>query len=632
MTACRVFHSMLIALVWSFSWQSRFRGGVRSVSLILLSVASTCLAEQPAYQHGISLLHGLKYPADFTHFEYANPGAPKGGTLVLSTTASIQNFSGTWGLVVPNAAGLERTNDRLFVRSADELSAMYGLLADGIALSADRRSLFIRLHKDARWHDGVPITTRDVRFSYDSLMTGDSNVFGKAYLDSWIKSIEVVNDREFVIHHRDVFSHSNLLALTTFPVRAAHYFRDDLDPFEITMAPHLGNGPYRIAGYDRDHVIYERVADYWARDLPVALGRYNFDTIRYDVYRDGTVAREAFRKGLIDVLVESDVRYWHSSPDTVATGQPLKDTRIIRRWIGQAWSLAFNLERAMFQDPRVREALTLAYDFEWQNRVLQHDSQRRAQSYFAGSSLAAIGLPSEAELALLEPHRDQLPQRVFTEPFELPVSTGWGPNRAALIRAQRLLAQAGWTLVDDHLQDANGQPFVLEIATQHAWARRLLLPYIQSLGVLGIDARVRLLDTVLAVRYKRHRQFDIFLRGLDFANPPMASLHEYFSSENAKPGAGGNLAGIRDPVVDMLIEHAQRTPDMETASTVIRALDRVLLWGFYHIPLNMPEEERFLYWDKFGRPNDALADFEYLTNGLARVIDTWWFDGSKLAR
>lgn len=597
---------------------------------ILLLVVSTCPAEQPQYQHGISLFHELKYDADFSHFDYSNPSAPKGGTLVLSTTIPVRNFSGAWGTGVPNAAGLERTIDRMFVRSADEQSAIYGLLADGIALSADRKSLFIRLHEKARWHDGVPITTRDLRYSYDALMGSSSAVFGKTYLESWIELFEVVNDRELVIHHRDVFTPSDLLALTTFPVRPAHYY-GSRDPFETTMEVPLGNGPYRIVETDKDHIIYERVVDYWARDIPVNRGRHNFDTIRYDVYRDATVAREALRKGLFDLYIENDVRYWHNSADIPAmqTGQLLKDTRDIKRWIGQRWSLAFNLERDMFRDPRVREALTLAYDFEWQNRVLQHNSQRRALSYFAGSSFAATGLPSEEETALLTPFRDQIPKRVFTEPFQLPISTGWGLNRPALDRARQLLKEAGWELVDGRLQDADGQPFQFEVGTQHAWAKRLLLPYFKSLAVLGIDARLRLLDTVLAIRFKRQRKFDIFLRSLDFSNPPMASLHTYFSSENAKPKVGGNLAGIKDPIVDLLIDRAQRAPDIETATIVCRALDRVLLWGFYHIPLSMPESERFLYWDKFGRPNDSVAVYEFLTDGQARVIDSWWFDDEK---
>ena len=589
----------------------------------LLLLASTCLAEQPPYHHGISLLHDLKYPADFAHFDYANPAAPKGGSLTLSTTWPIRNFSGAWGTGVGNAAGLERTFDRLFVRSADEQSAMYGLLVDGIALSADGKSLFIRLHEKARWHDGVPVTTADLRFSYDAMDA--TSLAGMAYYRRWVESFEIVNGRELVIRHKDVFTHSNLMALTTFPVRPAHYYADR-DPGETTLEPPIGGGPYRIAGFDRNHVIYQRLDDYWARDLPVNRGRHNFDTIRYDVYRDSTVAREAFRKGLFDVFWETDIRYWVSSYDIPAlkSGRIRKEIRSVRKNIGQARALVFNLNREMFRDVRVREALTLAFDFEWQNRVFHHDSQNRALSYFAGSSFAARGLPTEEENALLAPYRDQLPDRVFTEPFQLPRSTGQGSHRAALQRARRLLAEAGWTVVDGRLQDARGEPFRLEIATQFGWAKRLLLPYIESLAFLGIDARFRLLENVLAAKYKRQRRFDMFLVGREFSNPPMGQLLNYFSSAAAVAELGGNLAGIDDPVVDTLVGLAQSAPNMETATVVCRALDRVLLWGFYHIPLNMPDEERFLYWDKLGRSDDSAAIYEYLTGGLARVIDSWW--------
>ena len=594
-----------------------------SVVPAVLLVASMCLAEQPSYQHGISLLHDLKYAADFNHFDYANPSAPKGGSLTLSTTWPIRNFSGAWGTGVANAAGLERTFDRLFVRSADEQSAMYGLLVDGIALSADGKSLFIRLHEKARWHDGVPVTTADLRFSYDAMDA--TSLAGMAYYRRWVESFEIVNDRELVIRHKDVFTHSNLMALTTFPVRPAHYYADR-DPGETTLEPPIGGGPYRIAGFDRNHVIYQRLHDYWARDLPVNRGRHNFDTIRYDVYRDSTVAREAFRKGLFDIFWETDIRYWVSSYDIPAlkSGRIRKEIRSVRKNIGQARALVFNLNREMFGDVRVREALTLAFDFEWQNRVLHHDSQSRALSYFAGSSFAASGLPTEEENALLAPYRDQLSDRVFSEPFQLPRSTGQGSHRAALQRARRLLAEAGWTVVDGRLQDARGEPFRLEIATQFGWAKRLLLPYIESLAFLGIDARFRLLENVLAAKYKRQRRFDMFLVGREFSNPPMGQLHTYFSSAAAVAELGGNLAGIDDPVVDTLVGLAQSAPNMETATVVCRALDRVLLWGFYHIPLNMPDEERFLYWDKLGRSDDSAAIYEYLTGGLARVIDSWW--------
>lgn len=603
-----------------------WRGGIiarRNAALASLLLASVCLGDQPPYRHGISLLHDLKYPPDFTHFDYSNPSAPKGGSLTLATTWPVRNFSGAWGTGVANASGLERTMDRLFVRSADEQSALYGLLVDGVALSEDRRSLHIRLHASARWHDGVPVTTGDVRFSYDAMDA--TSMAGKVYLRSWVEAFEIVNDRELVIRHRDVFTHSNLLALTTFPVRPAHYYADR-DPGKVTLEPPLVSGPYRIAGFDRNHVAYERVPDYWARDLPVNRGRHNFDTIRYDVYRDATVAREAFRKGLLDIFFETDVRYWQTAYDTPApnAGRLLKDTRRVGKSIGQERTLTFNLEREMFRDVRVREALTLAFDFEWQNRVFHYDTQYRALSYFAGSPLAARGLPSEDEAAVLAPYRDRLPERVFDEPFRLPVSVARGPNRPALERARRLLADAGWTLVDGRLEDADGEPFTFEIATQNAWAKRLLLPFVDSLAHLGIEARLRLLDNVTAVRFKRERRFDMYFRGLDFLNPPMAQLRTYFGSANAESGMGGNLAGIRDPVVDSLVELAQRAPTLTAATAVCRALDRVLLWGFYHIPLNMPEEERFLYWDKFGRADETVAAYEYLDGGLARVIDSWW--------
>ena len=601
----------------------RLRRWVEGVVSAALLAAATGMAGQPAYEHGISLLHELKYPADFEHFDYANPHAPKGGSVTLSTTWPIRNFSGAWGTGVANAAGVERTMDRLFVRSADEPSALYGLLVDGVALSADRKSLHIRLHEAARWHDGVPVTTTDLSFSYDVM--GATSLAGEIYLRSWVESIEIVNEREFVIHHRDVFTHSNLLALSTFPMRPAHYYANR-DPGKVTLEPPLVGGPYRIAEFDRNHVTYERVDDYWGRDLPVNRGRHNFGTIRYDVYRDATVAREAFRKGLLDVFWETDVRYWNTSYDVPAlrTGRLLKDTRRVGKSIGQEQALTFNLNREIFRDPRVREALTLAFDFEWQNRVFHYGSQNRALSYFAGSSLAATGLPSDDEMALLAPHRDRIPERVFSEPFQLPVSVGQGRHRVALERARNLLADAGWTLVDGRLENAQGRPLTLEVATQNAWAKRLLLPYVESLATLGIEASLRLLDNVTAVRFKRERRFDMYFRGLDFLNPPMSQLRGYFGSANAEVGMGGNLAGIRDPVVDDLIDRAMRAPDMESAAVVCRALDRVLLWGFYHIPLNMPADERFLYWDKFGRADDSAAVFEYLEGGLARVIDSWW--------
>ena len=606
-----------------FLRQQATRVAIITLGLLL---SSGTQAEQPDYQHGISLLHDLKYDADFTHVDYANPDAPKGGRLVLSSSTPIQNVSGAWGVGIPNAPGLERTMDRLFVRSADEPSALYGLILDGIALSPDRRRLYLRIHPDARWHDGVPLTTADLKFSHDALMkTATHERFN---IQAWLAEFEVVNERELILHHKDVFTHNNLLSLSTFAVRAAHYYAEyeDGDPWKSTLQPPLGNGPYRVTHFDRDYIEYERVKDYWARDHPIMRGRSNFDTIRYDVYRDTTVAREAFRKGLFDVFWESDVRYWHAVQQHTAmqSGQMIGDSRKVIRFIGQRWALASNLDRTLFQDTRVREALPLAFNFDWQNRVFHYGSQSRALSYFAGSRFAARGLPSPEELTLLEPLRDQLPERVFTHAFDLPASDGQGHSREALDRASRLLSEAGWPLVDGVRRNPDGEPLRIEIATQNSGAKRWLIPYVDSLAILGIDARVRLLDSALAMHYKRKRQYDIYLRGHDLVNPPMGQLNNYFSTTAAEMMMGGNLTGLRNPAVDTLVEMARTTPNLESAETIVRALDRVLLWGFYHIPLNEPESERFLYWNKFGRSDESTAIYEYLTGGIARVIDSWW--------
>ena len=592
----------------------------RWLAAIVLHAAAA--ADKPPYQHGISLLHDLKYPADFKHFDYADPSAPKGGRLVLSTTAPVRNFSGVRGGQVPNAMGLGRTVDRLLIRSADELSGLYGQLADGVALSADRRTLFVRLNAKARWHDGVPVTTADVRFSYEELL---GMVFGKVYLEPWIESLAIINPRELAIHHRDVFTNANLVALTWFPMRPAHYYADR-DPRADTLVPPVGSGPYRVAKFDRDYIVYARVDDYWGRDIPVNRGRYNFDEIRYDVYRDMTVAREAFRKGLFDIHFETDVGYWQTSFDIPAlrNGSLKKEVRKVRKFVGMQNAIVLNTDREQLDDVRVREALALALDFDWQNRVLHHGAQARASSYFANSMFAAKGLPTAEELAILAPFRDRLPERLFVEPFRLPVSSGPAGHRNALERARDLLGRAGWAVRDGVLVDTDGRPFELRIVTQNAAFQRVLLPYIDSLRQLGITASLQLLDSVLAVNFLRRRDYDAYLRGHEFLNPPLGELESYFASSTADLALGGNLAGIRDPVVDALIAEAERRGTIDAVVDVCRALDRVLLWGFYHIPLQSPADERFLYWDKFGRPDESSAKYEYLVGSSVRIVDSWW--------
>ncbi len=545
---------------------------------------------------------------------------------MLSTSAPIRNFAGGWGTSVASAAGISRTVDRLFVRSADELGAFYGQLADGVALSADRKSLYIRLHARARWHDGVPITTKDIRYSYDVMDKTD--IGGLMRMRAWLDSFEFVNAREFVVHHRDVFTQSDLDGLANLHIRPAHYYVNR-DPGKATLEPPLGSGPYRVAGFDHGYVEYERVPGYWGRDLPVNRGRFNFDRIRYDVYRDATIARQAIQKGLIDLYEESDNLHWHTSYDasSLRARGVVQATRRVRRYVGPQWGLVFNVSREKFSDVRVREALTLLFDFEWQNRVFHFGAQRRAASYFSGSPYAASGLPSPAELAILEPYRDQLDERVLTQAFRLPVSSGRGNNRAAMARAHALLSAAGWTLHQGRLRDANGQPLVVEVGTRDGWSKRLLLPYVEALKAVGVDARLRLLEGVTAVSYKRQRRFDLFFRDYEVPNPPLPLLPVAFLSAGADTQNGMNIGGIRNPVVDDLILRAQKAPNLNEVTVTLRALDRVLSWGYYDILLSAPDDERFVYWDKFGRPDDEAAQFAFLTDGYVAVIDSWWARG-----
>ena len=590
--------------------------------LVACLVSAFANAQQLDYQHGISLLHELKYPKDYQHFEYANPDAPKGGKIVLSTTSPIVNFSGARGPELPNAVGLGRTLDRLLIRTADELSGLYGQLAGGIALTPDHKSLYFKLHDHAEWHDGVPVTTDDIQFTYDELMAA---VHGKVYFN-WMAKMEILGPKDFVVHHKDTFNNSNLVSMTWFPVRPAHYWKDR-DPRKATLIPPVASGPYRVKDFGRSYVTYERVDEYWGRDLPVNRGRFNFDEIRYEVYRDQSVAREAFRKGLFDIMFENDIRHWTSSYDVPAVVEKriLQDTREVRKFIGSERSIALNSRRPHLSDARVREALALAFDFEWQNRVMRHGTQRRATSYFANSRFASEGLPTDAELALLQKYESELDPRVFSTPFSMPISSGYGTNREALRRSQDLLAQAGWQLQDGVLIDDSGKPFTFEILTHDPNMQRVLLPYTDTLRRLGIDARMRLVDNVTGINLRRSREFDSYVIEHLFLNPPVGELRSHFNSQSAEVEMGANLIGVRSEAIDALVNEAMYAKSLEDMTVAVQALDRALLWGFYHIQINRGDLERFLYWDRFSRPSgEAVAALEHMVGSSVRILDSWW--------
>ncbi len=583
-----------------------------------LAAALGAAAEVDAlkYQHGISLIHELKYRADFGAFDYMNPAAPKGGALRLSTTAPIRSFSDVWDEEVLPAPGMNRTYDYLLHRAGDELGGFYGHLAQGVALASDRRSLHLRLHPDARWHDGEPITPKDVKFTFDHVLRTTQ---GKVYM-GWLTAVEIAGARELAFRHARRFTTEDLQWLTYVSILPAHYWKDR-NPNATTFVPPLGSGPYRVAGHDRSHVRFERVPDYWGRNLPINLGRHNFDEIRYDLYRDDTVAREAFHKGLLDFRLEGEIRYWiaYDGEERFA-----KDILPWRSLSGAQWAITLNTRKPHLRDVRAREALTLAVDFDWQNRVFHHSLYARADSYFANSRFAARGVPSGPELTMLQRFRGRIPERVFTDVFELPHSTGTGRNRAALRRARDLLDAAGWRMAGGVLVDGKGSQFRLQLLARTQADQRTLLPYVDSLKRLGIDAHLKIVDDARFIHLIGAREFDAVLREHGFLTPPARQLRNYFASRGADEPVTGNLAGISDPAVDALIERAESAETLGEMVVACRALDRVLLWQFYNIPLDAMHEPRMVYWNKFGRPEREDA----AVYSPPRQ-DAWWHDADK---
>ena len=600
---------------------------------VSLCVAASALAaagaERPAidYRHGYSMFGELKYPPDYAHFDYHNPDAPKGGTLVMSHMAAFDTLA-PLSSTGARAPGSDLTLDRLLTISGDEMNAYYGDLAEGLAVSPDRRWIAFRLRPEAHWHDGVPITSADVAYTMETIRA-DPFAAGLPDVLGWIASIEVLNDREFVLHtHADVTA-ANFTILNFMTVLPAHYWKGR-DPRKPDLVPHLGSGPYRVADFEPGRSVrYERVPDYWGRDTPPNRGRYNFDVLRYEVYRDGTVAREAFRKGLFDYWIEQDLRHWVSSYDTPAhaRGWLVKGKYYLRIEIGVRLMLSWNTRRPPFDDRRVRQALTYAMDFDWQNRALHRGLHERAESHFPNTPFAAAGLPDEAELALLEPLRDTLPAEFFTEPFALPGSSGTGRNRAGLERARVLLGEAGWRVRGGALLNDRGEPFEIEFLSRSPADQRTLLPYIDSLAQLGIRGSIRTVDNTEYINRRRSLDFEAGLRNHDILLPPIIELKGFFHSMAAGMPLTRNMAGIAHPAVDALVETATDATSFETMRTALKALDRVLLWGYYQIPLNAVADPFLAYWDKFGRPARAL-EAKY----RSPFPHGWWYDAEKAAR
>ncbi len=591
--------------------------------LLLVSVSALAEVNLNAleFKHGIAFYHELKYPVGFTHLEHLNPDAPKGGKLVLPSASNFDTFApaAERGTGAPNGW---LANDRLIRRGGDELSGFYSELADGIAITDDRLAIVFRVHPRAKWRDGVPITSRDVAYT---LRVRIAQTWGRV-LFGFIDSVEEIDDRHLAIHLKVPVQLSDFMVFRTVAIMPEHYWRDK-DPSASTLVPPLNSGPYEITAFKQGrYVEYRRDPDYWGKDIPLNRGRYNFDTIRFDIYRDATVTREAFRKGLIDIWTESDARYWHGAFDTPAYHKGwVKKIRQNQGFaVGIRQGIVLNNRLGKFADRRVRQALTLAVDFEWQNKVLHFGFHKRAHSYWPDTILTATGLPSADELALLSPYREQLPAELFSTPFRFPEVVTEEDYRANMVRARELLDEAGWRVVDGVLRNAAGEAFEIAFLSRNPADTRTLLPYFQRLEQLGIRGTLVLVDGDSQwVHRLRQFDFDALLAETLNPMPPHLALPVRFHSDG---GLGsGNGSGISDPVVDFLVDEAISATTLSQMIATHRALDRVLLWQYYQIPLYAIDRPATVYWDKFGRP-----DYEpkYQPAGL----EGWWYDTEKAAR
>lgn len=589
----------------------------------LLLPASAAHAEE---SHGLSAFGELKYKRDFKHFDYVNPNAPKGGRFSLVGPGAVITFDtfNPFILKGDKAQGLGLLFDSLMTSSADEPDAMYGLVAASADVAPDKRSVTFKLRPEARFSDGKPITADDVVFSFQTLKEK-----GHPQLRHLLSDVTGVEAPDAATV-RYTFSGENVrdlpMMVAGLPLLSrAYYATRNFE--ETTLEPPVGSGPYLVGDYKQGtFVSYKRRDDYWAKDLPVNRGRYNFDEVRYEYFRDRTIALEALKGGQFDFREEFTARDWSTSYDVAAVreGRLLRVTLPDERPSG-AQGFFINTRLPKFKDPRVRQALDAAFNFEWTNKNIFFSLYKRSHSMFENSDMKANGPPSPEERALLEPFRDKLPAAVFEAPYVPMQSDGSETDRRALATASKLLDAAGWTVKDGKRVNAAGDVLDVEFLINDPSSEPVLGNYVKNLRAIGIDASIRRVDPAQFERRSKSFSFDILSRRYVMSNTPGPELRTIFGSKTANMEGGSNLAGVADPVIDALIEKAVSAKNRAELNTAMRAIDRVFRAGHYWVPHWFKASHTVAYWDKFARP--AIKPKYALGE-----VDTWWFDAEKAAK
>ena len=567
--------------------------------------------------HAIAMHGEPKYGADFEHFEYTNPDAPKGGKVVFSAFGSFDSLH-PFILKGQSAAGVGNLFETLTTSSSDEAFSRYGLLAESIEWPQDRSWVAYTLRPEARWHDGQPVTVEDVIWSLETLKTKGHPGFRQYFAN--VESAEQTGPRSVRFNFSEETNRELPLIVGELPILPKHYWQDR-DFEATTLEAPLGSGPYRVSAVDPGRSItFELDPDYWGKDLPVNRGKNNYGIMHYEYYRDRGVQREGFKAGKIDFFSENVAKEWATAYDLPAVHSGVINKRLIPHENPQGMqSFVFNTRREIFKDPQVRAALAYAFDFEWTNQNLFYGAYKRTKSFFSNSELASGDLPSEAELAILEPYREQLPAEVFTEAYEPPATDGTGNLRANLRTALRLLKGAGWEIQDSVLTHADsGLVMQFEIMLVSPDFERVVLPFTKNLERLGIKADVRTVDTSQYQQRTDSFDFDMIVGSWGQSLSPGNEQRYYWHSLAADINGSRNFPGIRDAVVDALIDEVISAPDRESLINRTRAMDRVLLWNHYVIPHWHLAAYRVLYWDKFGTP-EIMPKYDL-------GVQYWWID------
>jgi microcin C transport system substrate-binding protein len=588
---------------------------LRTVLAALLAVTTLTQAGAAERFHALSMYGDVKYPSGFTHFDYVNPDAPRGGDLKLFQPGSFDSLHPFISKGIPAAGLTDYIWDTLTVRSLDEPFTEYGLLAESMEMPKDRSWIVFTLREQARFADGAPVTAADVVFTFNALVEKGAPFFA-AYYGS-VANVEALDKRRVKFTFSEQNNRELPLIIGQLPVLPAHVWKDR-DFSRSSLDKPLGSGPYRVAEVKPGkRIVYQRRDDYWARDLPVNRGRFNFASVSFEYFLDESVALEAFKGGAYDFRRENSAKNWATAYESPAlrSGRITKEEIANRQPAGMQ-GFVYNLRRPLFQDKVLREALAYAMDFEWSNQNLFYGQYTRTRSYFQNSEMAATGLPDEDELALLAPYRDQLPEAVFTQAYQPPVTDGSGNPRRNLRKAQQMLKDAGYKVVDNQLMTPDGKPVSFEIMLRSRLFERVVLPFTRNLKILGVHADVRTVDGNQYIDRIRQFDYDMIVFTFPQSLSPGNEQRDFWTSAAADKSDSRNVAGIKDPVVDALVEKVIAADSRQQLITATRALDRVLQWGHYVIPHWHIDRYRVAYDSDLAHPEPLPS--------LVFDIDIWW--------